>query len=506
MGKRELDQVYNHNKIKLCEVRLSLKGAEVDLLHAIDHPTGSALFLEYLTKQLAAENLTFYKAVDRYDNLCSSAVKLYENIEALRESNAQESAAEEVCAETQHYDSTVDFTVFPLGSSGSQFSLDTHSSLYSAKSSTTAYNSTPHLQWENSEFQLDSPKAHSLAFTSLGTTAAGEASDKHLSPTLEAASFNSTTAVVAPLLGGSSTEDRSQSIGSSVQSIDPGSCDAATSVVPHCSAPIPAIHRVMEDCAQGCGVHDQSRTNTLPVQGSGDHTLSTESVHMQEQQQPQLLQASDGSPIEEKSIDSDETEAAPYAVPALDLSCDNADKSDSGVTKRMMRIEKINTKLAILNEFILDIQAVARSIIVTYIHTDGEKQLNLPCTLRTRCLQQFERWCATTHQQDLTVLVSSPHLRPADEHQKGIDLSFAQLFLETKTEVWKILRDSLFPRWKTTIQYRNYSRSIALTAEEINAKATKAAAAAGARIPLLDHQDKGSHKMHRTDSWAVMYI
>ena len=40
LGKRVLDQIYYNNKTKLCEIRIRMMGVDVDLLHAIDHPTG----------------------------------------------------------------------------------------------------------------------------------------------------------------------------------------------------------------------------------------------------------------------------------------------------------------------------------------------------------------------------------------------------------------------------------------------------------------------------------
>ena len=43
LSKRVLDQIYYNDKAKLCEMRIRLMGTEVDLLHAIDHPTGLSL-------------------------------------------------------------------------------------------------------------------------------------------------------------------------------------------------------------------------------------------------------------------------------------------------------------------------------------------------------------------------------------------------------------------------------------------------------------------------------
>eukprot|EP01032_Pedospumella_encystans_P017007 gene17007-19384_t len=77
LGKRVLDQIYYNNKAKLCEIRIRMMGVDVDLLHAIDHPIGSKLFNDFLTRQLAQENLAFYIAVERFDSMCKNLTKLY---------------------------------------------------------------------------------------------------------------------------------------------------------------------------------------------------------------------------------------------------------------------------------------------------------------------------------------------------------------------------------------------------------------------------------------------
>lgn len=80
LGKRVLDQIYYNNKAKLCEIRIRMMGTDVDLLHAIDHPRGSKLFKEYLTRLHAQENLAFYMEIDKYDTMCISIAKLYSQV------------------------------------------------------------------------------------------------------------------------------------------------------------------------------------------------------------------------------------------------------------------------------------------------------------------------------------------------------------------------------------------------------------------------------------------
>lgn len=92
LSKRVLDQIYYNNKAKLCEIRIRLMGTNVDLLHAIDHPVGGELFLQYLTHERAAENLNFYRAVDRYDIMCKDVRKHYAHIQKLRQKFVEEEA------------------------------------------------------------------------------------------------------------------------------------------------------------------------------------------------------------------------------------------------------------------------------------------------------------------------------------------------------------------------------------------------------------------------------
>eukprot|EP00428_Durinskia_dybowskii_P080278 CAMPEP_0170448504 /NCGR_PEP_ID=MMETSP0117_2-20130122/50744_1 /TAXON_ID=400756 /ORGANISM="Durinskia baltica, Strain CSIRO CS-38" /LENGTH=102 /DNA_ID=CAMNT_0010709679 /DNA_START=23 /DNA_END=328 /DNA_ORIENTATION=- len=85
ISKRVLDQIYNNNKAKLCEIRIRLMGNEVTLNHVIDHPRGAQLFLQYLQKVLAAENLEFYCAVEKFDTMCKDLMKQYLHIMKTRE-------------------------------------------------------------------------------------------------------------------------------------------------------------------------------------------------------------------------------------------------------------------------------------------------------------------------------------------------------------------------------------------------------------------------------------
>ena len=67
ISKHVLEQIYNNNKAKLCEIRIRLLGGDAALQHVVDHPRGCQLFQAYLDKEMAGENLRFYTAVDRYN-------------------------------------------------------------------------------------------------------------------------------------------------------------------------------------------------------------------------------------------------------------------------------------------------------------------------------------------------------------------------------------------------------------------------------------------------------
>lgn len=80
ISKSVMDEVYFENKAKLCELRIKQVGRDVDLHHVIDHPKGSEAFRLYLVKAMAAENLSFYLAVDRFDAMCANITKMYTEI------------------------------------------------------------------------------------------------------------------------------------------------------------------------------------------------------------------------------------------------------------------------------------------------------------------------------------------------------------------------------------------------------------------------------------------
>lgn len=89
ISKHVLEQIYNNNKTKLCEIRIRLLGGDVGLHHVIDHPRGSVLFQTYLDKELAGESLRFYCAVDRYDSMCRDLRKQYNAVVKLRQDNIE---------------------------------------------------------------------------------------------------------------------------------------------------------------------------------------------------------------------------------------------------------------------------------------------------------------------------------------------------------------------------------------------------------------------------------
>lgn len=91
-----LTQIYHKQQSKLCEIRIRLLGANVDLLHAIAHPLGKTAFLEHLTRERNQRLLTFYKTVEKFDRMCKVVCKIYQEVGRLLDKNrsdyVQESA------------------------------------------------------------------------------------------------------------------------------------------------------------------------------------------------------------------------------------------------------------------------------------------------------------------------------------------------------------------------------------------------------------------------------
>jgi len=83
ISKHVLEQIYNNNKTKLCEIRIRLLGGDAALQHVVDHPRGCQLFQAYLDKEMAGENLRFYTAVDRYSRKMRPFVQIVQFCDTL---------------------------------------------------------------------------------------------------------------------------------------------------------------------------------------------------------------------------------------------------------------------------------------------------------------------------------------------------------------------------------------------------------------------------------------
>ena len=89
LSKRVLDQIYDNNKAKLCEIRIKLMGSDVMLNTVIDHPRGAEVFMRYLSAQHAGENLQFYIAVEKFDIACKQVCKQYTTIMRMKQEYLQ---------------------------------------------------------------------------------------------------------------------------------------------------------------------------------------------------------------------------------------------------------------------------------------------------------------------------------------------------------------------------------------------------------------------------------
>lgn len=69
INKHTFDRIYNKDKTKLAEIRIRLVGTDVELQHILNHPKCNKLFVEYLKKQVAVENIYFLNAVAKFDDM-----------------------------------------------------------------------------------------------------------------------------------------------------------------------------------------------------------------------------------------------------------------------------------------------------------------------------------------------------------------------------------------------------------------------------------------------------
>jgi hypothetical protein len=446
LSKRVLDQIYYNNKAKLCEIRIRLMGTNVDLLHAIDHPRGGELFLEYLTGERAAENLNFYRAVDKFDAMCKDVRKQYAHIQKVRQQQAEEEAeaslaelAENctVMAEGQltvrgagDSSPTSPHPRTPEPSSPGQVTPDNHSAFENSMKQSPPKRLDPIKSASN--FDPSSKSGDSSARTGqmvgsdrdMPSDFAVKVKPPVRGQAPRQSSFSGRVALALTEDEVDEKTDLSDNDAATKLTMDPSSATAGpdsargTEKLTHSASAgkVPEEVDSPKDATAAVAamlVTDQSAatvqtTATENTTGArkGRHRSSflqakvenTERAHefFDRQDQPSkgvvenAAAAGEGTGGKGSSTD----------VPSLAV-------QRSRVAKKIMRL--MNT----LRTQVLELNEVARVIMQTYIYNDASQQLNLPEAMRIRCERQFSQWCsdlARAPKGDISTLPSTDAL------------------------------------------------------------------------------------------------
>lgn len=75
ISKRAFDHIYNNDRISLAELRIKMVGREIEMQHIINHPRGNELFARFCDKELAGENIRFLNDAARYRDICDRLKK-----------------------------------------------------------------------------------------------------------------------------------------------------------------------------------------------------------------------------------------------------------------------------------------------------------------------------------------------------------------------------------------------------------------------------------------------
>lgn len=65
----DLRSIYGKNKAKLADMKIRMLGDRVNLAHVLEHPVGYKLLLSFVEKEHAAENVEFWQAVERFNEI-----------------------------------------------------------------------------------------------------------------------------------------------------------------------------------------------------------------------------------------------------------------------------------------------------------------------------------------------------------------------------------------------------------------------------------------------------
>jgi hypothetical protein len=450
LSKRVLDQIYYNNKAKLCEIRIRLMGTNVDLLHAIDHPRGGELFLEYLTAERAAENLHFYRAVDKYDAMCKDVRKQYAQIQKVRQQQADEEleasladAAENggtvrgegllTLRATGDSNPTSPQPRTPEPSSPGQVTPDNHSAYDISMKQSPIKRLDPIMSASNMDpssksrdgsaragqimdgSERDIPKDFAVKVkppvrgqqprqSSFSGRVALALTEDEMDDKTDLSDNDAATALTTAPFG--ATVRPESVIGT--EKLTHSACATAGVVSEEVDSPkdAAAIAAMLVTDQSTATVQTTATENTLGAR-KGRHRssfLQAKSENMERAHEFYDRQDQAGKGGAANAVEADEGTGGKGS----------STDAPSLAVQRSRSAKKIVRLMNTLRTQVLELNEVARVIMQSYIYNDASQQLNLPDAMRIRCERQFNQWCTDLAQAprggDISTVSSSDAL------------------------------------------------------------------------------------------------
>jgi hypothetical protein len=413
LSKRVLDQIYYNNKAKLCEIRIRLMGTNVDLLHAIDHPRGGELFLEYLTWERAAENLLFYRAVDKFDAMCKDVRKQHAQIQKVRQQLAKQEEASLAdsaekgaveCAEGHGGDTEADRQPrTPEPSSPGQVTPDNRSAFENSMKQSPPKRLDPIMSASNFDPSTKSADGSARA----GHIVNGSEQDaskeyaKKVKPPVRGLRprQSSFSGRVALALAEDETDDKTELS-------DNDNTTKLTMVQPSTTADPDSTwgtenltHSASATKAPDDGDSSKDATAAVAAMLVTDQSAATVQTTTTEnttgarkdRHRMSFLQAK-AENVDRAHEFYDRQEPPGEGNEAGEGKESSADAPSLAV-QRSRASKKIVRLTNTLRTQVVELNEVARVIMQTYVYNDASQQLNLPEAMRIRCERQFSQWC-----------------------------------------------------------------------------------------------------------------
>jgi hypothetical protein len=432
LSKRVLDQIYYNNKAKLCEIRIRLMGTNVDLLHAIDHPRGGELFLEYLTRERAAENLHFYRAVDKFDAMCKDVRKQYAQIQKLRQQQAKQGAslagsAEKGAvegAEGHGGDTVADRQPrTPEPSSPGQVTPDNRSGVENSMKQSPPKRLDPITSASNSDPITKSADGSARA----GHIVNGSEQDaskeyaKKVKPPVRGLRprQSSFSGRVALALAEDETDDKTE--------LSDNDATAKLTLQPPGATAGPDSTRGTEKLTHSAGATKAQEGVDSPKDAAAiaamlvtDQSVATAQTTTTENTTGARKDRHRMSFLQAKAENVDrahefhDRQEPPGKGDEAGEGKESSANAPSLAVQRSRASKKIVRLTNTLRTQVVELNEVARVIMQTYVYNDASQQLNLPEAMRIRCERQFSQWCTDLAQAprggDMSTFTSSDAL------------------------------------------------------------------------------------------------